>query len=579
MNELAKIALAHGDDARKAQGDLRAKLGLDELNFAYFFALYRMKKSGRALDRLAIFEEGRTRPGAATAFPTAIASPEMLKSLPLVQHRQIAVEQDRVGASGAVLWIKKMQAGTGSAMVRRTYLAKYQDVPADQVHIGAKGTDLFVQVPSGEEVTLAELQIAQLILAARRGEFGGVLFHDIVGTETAASIEKVWKRKSLLDPSKTYAELVDSTPGLGRFKASFQAHIPTLNRQGELTTNRTAPGGHALFAVDALRAAYTDGGLPDTGGKPLVAAVGNGEDLGSTPSRHMVDWMVRHQIPIAMVTTEKTGVDLQGGQIALVELPSGKRYVTLIETAQAKEAGQLDLFQKIGLDIKRPGQMACFNTNVALFNYDVLAPKIRKLVAEIGEEAFMAVVMPDLIDKWKSQQDKDGVTREYLQLEGAMGSTLLNLDRYWRERFDEPLVHFINVDKLERTDYFSPIKNGFDFFMQFHSDRFRLDPETLRLINLRPGSIPLVRFTPPHGQEKYWDDLSTVLDAFRGAKVLDLDTLTVKGAIKVPGVTLEGDVSFLNATSEVVDVTPRIPDKKLRNANVLVGPHARISVT
>ena len=42
------------------------------------------------------------------------------------------------------------------------------------------------------------------------------------------------------------------------------------------------------------------------------------------------------QVPIAMVTTEKTGVDLQGGQIAIVDVPEGKRYITLIETAQAK---------------------------------------------------------------------------------------------------------------------------------------------------------------------------------------------------------------------------------------------------
>lgn len=574
MNELAKTALGKGDDAARACGELQRLLGLDDLNFAYFLALYRMKKAGRAADKVAIFEPGGVRPGVAVAYPTAIAPAEMLRDLPLVHHKELAA-----GSTSAVLWIKKMQAGTGSAMVRRTYVAKYQGVTPDKAHIGAKGTDLFVQVPGGQEVPLAEIQIAQLVLAAKRGEFGGVIFHDIVGTETRASIEAVWKRNSILDSSKTYEELAETTPGLGRFRATFQSHLMTLDRQGELTKRRTAPGGHALFAVDALRAAFVPGGLPDTKGKPLVSAIGNGEDLGSTPSPQMVDWMVRHRIPIAMVTTEKTGVDLQGGQIALVEPPSGKRYVTLIETAQAKEAGQLDLFQKIGLEVRRDGQMACFNTNVALFNYDVLAPKVRRLVEEIGEEAFMGVIMPDLIDKWKSQTDTDGVTREYLQLEGAMGSTLLNFDRYWRERYDEPLVHFINVDKRERTDFFSPIKNGFDFFMQFHSDRFRLDPETLRLVNLRPGAIPVVRFTPPVGQEKYWDDLNTMLEAFRGAKVLELDSLTVRGAVRAPGVTFRGDVSLTNATAECVDVAPRLESRTLENSRVLVGPHARISIS
>jgi hypothetical protein len=125
-----------------------------------------------------------------------------------------------------------------------------------------------------------------------------------------------------------------------------------------------------------------------------------------------------------------------------------------------------------------------------------------------------------------------------------MGSTLLNLDRFWREKYGEPLVHFINVDKEERTDFFSPIKNGFDFFMQFHSDRFRLDPETLRLVNLRPGAIPLVRFTPPAGNEKYWDDLDTMLGAFQGASVIGLDSLTVHGAVSAAGKTLKGNVEL-----------------------------------
>lgn len=166
----------------------------------------------------------------------------------------------------------------------------------------------------------------------------------------------------------------------------------------------------------------------------------------------------------------------------------------------------------------------------------------------------MGVLMPDLIDKWKSQTDADGTDREYLQLEGAMGSTLLNLDRFWRSRYGEPLVYFINVSREERTDFFSPIKNGFDFFLQFHSDRFRLDRETLRLVNARPGAIPSVRFVAPAGQEKYWDDLSTVLEAFAGASSRGLDSLTVHGPLRVPKAVLKGRVVLKHEGPHPVDL-------------------------
>src|SRR5690606_20394889 len=136
-----------------------------------------------------------------------------------------------------------------------------------------------------------------------------------------------------------------------------------------------------------------------------------------------------------------------------------------------------------------------FNANLSLYNHQVLGEKLRRLYEELGEDAFMDVVSPDLILNPKEQEDPDGEIRSYVQLEGAKGSVLLNLDRYWRNRYGEPLVHFVNVEPRDRTRFFSPVKVPFDFFMQFASDRFRFDEQKMELRDQRPGELPAVSLT------------------------------------------------------------------------------------
>ncbi len=560
MNEMAAAGLEAGPEGEEARHALQKLLGLDDLNFTYFYSLYRMKKNGKATEKVAIFEEGRPDDGSAVAFPTAIAPPDMMAHLPNISLSAVEAAVAGQPPTKAWLWVKKMFAGTGSAMDRKIYLSKILGIAVEDVHIGAKGTDIYIDLPNPlkpsekVKVSLAEAQILQMILSAQRGEFGGVIFHDIVGTETKASMEKVWSKPSLLDATKTYSQLVNDLPSLDRFKDTFQAHLPTMDKQGNLNFNRTSPGGHALFGVDAIRAAWIPGALPNSHGKPLVSVIGNGEDLSSTPNQAMVDWMVRNKVPIVMVTTEKTGVDRQGGQIAVVRKADGTVYATIIETAQAEDANQLELFQKLGIDVKRGDQIAFFNTNMALFNYDVLAPKIKQLVKDIGEEEVMKILMPDLIDKWKKQTDFDGQVREYLQLEGAMGSTVLNLDKYWRAKYGEPLVTFINVEKERRTDFFGPIKTGFDLVMQLHSDRFSLNPKTMGLVNHRPGHSPAASFKPPPGQDKYWENVDTMQGNLKNTSLLHLDKLNVQGAVNLSETVLKGKVSVTNGTDQPLDV-------------------------
>jgi hypothetical protein len=556
-------------------------MDLDDTNFSAFMVLFDAYKNPRSKTQVEIFEQGRNTAEGAVAYPTAIAPLDILSKLPYVNYSDLLSRSDELRpiASRSSLWLKKMQAGTGSTVVRDDYLKKMRHASGESITIGAKGTDLYVELPSQgrrEHRSLAEIQIMQLMLAQENHEFCEIVFQDLVSNETQDSLDRIWMKPCYLHPDRTYASMASR-----RVDRFVQAQVPSIDGTGQLSYNRTAPSGHWIFAVDALRAALQ--GRPATKCAHSVAVIGNGEDLSSTPDPLMVGWMIKEKIPVVMVTTEKTANDLKGGQIALVRSPEGEDYVTIIEQAQAKEAGQLELFEQIGITIKNEGQVAFFNTNMALFNYDVLVPLIQKLASEIGERAFLDLVAPDLIMNWKEQVDDDGETRKYLQIEGAMGSSLLNFDRYWRKHYGRPLVHFVNVEREHRTEFFSPIKTAFDYFMQFHSDRFELDPSTMRLQHVGGERLPLVVLKDAETSDKYYADVSTVLSNFAGASVRELTKLNVRGQITARDVKFAGKVEIKNESGHVADVTTILQTltgtRELRNQRLTIDAAGRASLT
>ncbi|MCX6113489.1 MAG: UTP--glucose-1-phosphate uridylyltransferase, partial [Proteobacteria bacterium] len=527
------------DSLKKSRQKLAKILGFDKPNLAYFLALYvkhfqhEGKKKIVLSDKNSVFTKDKYK-DCNIAYTTAVASDELMKQLPVADYRELLKSKDDYShyAKKARLWLKKMQAGVGSSMTRKSYLARIHNISEENIKLGSKGTDLFINY-KGKLVSIAEAQILQAIMDAKAGLYSGIILHDIVSNETVEAVNRIWKSPCVLDPKKKYIEYISSIKGHARFKESIQSHQPTIDEKGELSLNRVSPGGHGFIAVDAFLAAYFTEEIPDSDYKNLISVVGNGEDLGSTPDPVMIGWMLKNKISIAMLTTEKTEIDMKGGQIALVN--DNGVYVTIVEKAQAESSGQIDLFEQMGL--RKGDKKSFFNTNVAVFNYDVLAPKIRKLIEEIGLDRFVGVITPDLIENIKKQIDKDGVARKYTQLEGAMGSSILNLDRFWREHYGEPLVHFINIDRNNRTRFFSPIKTPFDFFMQFFSDRFVFDEKTIRLIDQRPGKLPFINF-----KDDYYNDVQNVLDAFKGVSILELDELTVEGKVMFNGVKLKGTV-------------------------------------
>ena len=461
-----------------------------------YFAGLLSKKNAKS-QKLSIHTE--TNPSG--VYPTAIAPKELIDELPWCHYEDIKEKYSVEGKLDASLWLRKMHGGIGSSIKRDDYLKKF-----GRSSVGAKGTDLYLETEKGP-ISIAE---AQLVQASKKvSSFQEVIFQDILNQDVEELFETIWNK---VKPE-----------GVTRFKSLVQSHVPTLDSEGELTRERQAPAGHGLFGYEILNTIFDETLRPKT--KNLVCCIGNGEDLSSTPDRAVVNWMIKEEVPICMVTTTKTKNDMKGGQIALWDKGNDGVFLTIIEKAQAEEADQLELFSEIGLRDGDAG--AFFNTNLVLLNIDVLVKKL----SHLNKDEVLKASLPDLILNKKEQDGK-----QFTQLEGAMGSVFLNLDTYWRENFKTPLIHIMNVSKVNRTRFFSPIKSAFDFFMQYHSDRFTFNQDTFHLVNNFPGKLPRVEIPSDY------KDVSTVLEDFQGAKVGELKSLVLEKRMNFTDQKLSGHI-------------------------------------
>ena len=484
-----------------------------------------------------------------SVYPTAIATKQILKNLPVTNYSDLKDRYSHADSARVVLWLKKMQAGTGSSIKRDLYLKK---LGINKSELGAKGTDLFL--PKWDNISLAETQIIQAMKLAESDSFYKIILHDIVSDETDSSISSIWD-KMAFEKDVSYKKCIENSEKISFFKKSFQQHIPTIDQFNNLTVERKSPGGHGLFGVEAIMNAIDSSSLPKVNpDNVLISSIGNGEDLSSGPDYLMTGWMAKESIPIAMVTTSKTNNDLKGGQIALFK-EDQRFYVTIVEKAQAESAGQLGLFEKLGLR-KNDGE-AFFNTNMLLINYTALTPLLQRLQEKIGREKFFEILSPDLIQNIKSQKDSKGVEKKFIQLEGAMGSVALNLDYYWRRSFGTPLVYILNVDTENRTDFFSPVKTAFDFYMQFYTDRFRFDSNTFKLKSLNKKFLPMVNFTSSRYKE-----IQNVLDDFKNIKILNLNSLNVFGNISMDKIELVGNIIIENHFPASLNINEFIKNNK-----------------
>ena len=101
---------------------------------------------------------------------------------------------------------------------------------------------------------------------------------------------------------------------------------------------------------------------------------------------------------------------------------------------------------------------------MVIFQTQLLQEKLWLLRQNMSFLELALKIAPDVILNPKEQIDARGERRVFTQLEGAMGSVYLNLDRLAREKLGSPVVHFLQVPKEHRSQFFAPIKTAFDFF-------------------------------------------------------------------------------------------------------------------
>jgi hypothetical protein len=466
----------------------------------YFKGLLNKKDEGRSILKI------HTTCSPSGIYPTAIAPQDILEQLPYRKYEDIKKQYSSKEKSKASLWLRKMHGGIGSSIDRVEYLKEF-----GRNKVGAKGTDLYIKTKDGH-ISIAEAQLLQA--SKKTASFEKVIFQDILNEDVVEFFDDVWKK---------HADLF-KTSKLEHFKTLVQSKLPTLDGQKQLTTKRVAPAGHGLFGYEILHAIFTPELRPAE--KNLICSIGNGEDLSSTPDKAIANWMLAEKVPVCMITTTKTRNDVKGGQIALADRGEEGIFLTIIEKSQAENAGQLGLFTKLGL--RDCDNEAFFNTNMVLLNIDVLIEKFKTT----NKEELLKASLPDLIQNKKEQ---DGET--FTQLEGAMGSVFLNLDTYWRKTFGEPLVHIMNVSKENRTRFFSPIKSAFDYFMQYHSDRFTFNEDTYHLEDNNPGKLPRVDLPSEY------KNLARVMEDFKDTKLLNLESIDIPCPHNFAGQNLTGNIN------------------------------------
>ena len=110
--------------------------------------------------------------------------------------------------------------------------------------------------------------------------------------------------------------------------------------------------------------------------------------------------------------------------------------------------------------------------------------------------------------------------------------------------------------------------------MLFYSDRFHLDPKTLRLINRRPENLPdvvLEDAADPH----HFTEVDQILRVFEGTKILSLDQLNVQGKVILKGLTLKGKIKISNRSDHEVNFAD-VKDKILENTSIEINKTGQV---
>ena len=489
-------------------------------------------------------------------------------------------------AKNVVLLCNPMNGGLGTGVARIEYLKTIWDQVGrtGPIKIGAKGTDLYFDVTLkglDEKVSISELKYLQALGTA--SNYKKVIIQELVNEDSEPFIKGffgtsyIWDRvdkKKLQDKKRNYAQVIKKTPDIAIHENFIsQAKLPTIDSEtNAFTTKHTAPGGHGQLGTMALydALAYNASDIEDLHERGVyIRAIYNGDGPNNFPDAHIVGWMAREKVPVVMLSTTKLEIDKKGGQLGVETLGNNKSKTQMLELDQAKDSGQEKLFYRVGL----PGNTGdegeaytqYFNTNTALINYSVLGPFLNELRKIIGEEEFAKIITPDLIEKGK---EKDG--KKFIQLEGALGSALLNLNGLIQttdnkeikalltEHKIKRILYVVNIDRYQRDNFFTPVKFSYDYWFYAYSDHFKVDNSTWKLKNLKPGHLPGFE-----EMDEYYLNAQNCIDALDRASTIGLNSLSIKGKVHLKNAILEGDVKIISQYPGIVDLNSKKARKRL----------------
>lgn len=408
---------------------------MKEVNVLYFESLYKQFREKDTFD-MVLFDGKNT----SLLIPFPLLNDEDEGLVPVQDYEELTSEvSTKLKEKG--LCICKMQAGLGTSVERIDLVKKY----TSRETLGAKGTDLFIKY-NNRMLSIAEVQILKAEEKKDEGVFKFVSYLNLLNSETQEAVLAIWNHEH---PEKklTYNELF-LTEKLKRKEEIYQLMMPTINKDDGITFERVAPAGHGFLGFYELLMIFRKQIIDDE-----ILVVGNGEDLKSTPDNKILSWVAEKNIPIVMITTTKLEKDKKGGQLALAKCENP--YVCIIEKAQAQKAHQLEFFENLGLGEK--SKRSLFNTNIVIINKKALKKCFDKYL-DVNERLFIEMISPDIIKNIKEQNGE-----KFIQLEGAIGSTMLNLDKFFRQNFNVKLISFLNLDAENREKFFMPIKKRSDF--------------------------------------------------------------------------------------------------------------------
>jgi hypothetical protein len=432
-------------------------------------------------------------------------------------------------------------------------------------------------------LSVAEIKTQRLINDSRKRR---IILQDMVNADSRQAVKDFYQKTVyVLDRAdkrpgskkRTYQEVIKQTPGI-KLAPDFieQGFLPLIDAvSGKFIDssdpNAKAPGGHGFLGTYMLARLAQEGPAKD---EIVVTEVVNG-DPNNFSIEKIADYMVKERIPLVMITTERTPIDKKGGLMGEELMPGGQMAPQIFEKAQAELVGQYSLFVAMGLTRGKLYTQE-FNTNISVYNENLLHGFLSKLKVIIGEEEFLKTITPDLIINSKTRMI-DGKKVDIFQLEGAKSSALLNINKYVMTTKNEKvknlvkesdfkdnrLLHFVSVNAENRIRVFAQEKFAGDHALLGRSDLFRINVQRGVIEKVvekgrNRAYLPEVDFDNNYTRSEYWKDNEAHIKAWGkevGLREYEPKSITIYGKVLFANAIFgRGRISIENRVDKIVDL-------------------------